>query len=152
MRLTASNAMQSHSGVCEWWNVSILDFPGVWTRRVRDTFRMTEYCLFYRAVLQKRPIILSILLTVATPPHTFTKGDIRINPISIHSHSFTTHNFSRLHIQKKKNCFVFDNGIVTRFFGPWYWQCWYPFTFIYNPELLETSKLTASISPFNLRP
>ena len=26
-----------------------------------------EYCLFYRALLQKRPIILSILLTKATP-------------------------------------------------------------------------------------
>jgi len=26
-----------------------------------------EYCLFYRALLQKKPIILSILLTVATP-------------------------------------------------------------------------------------
>jgi len=28
-----------------------------------------EYCLFYRALLQKRPIILSILLTKATPYH-----------------------------------------------------------------------------------
>ena len=26
-----------------------------------------EYCLFYRALLQKRPTILSIPLTVATP-------------------------------------------------------------------------------------
>jgi len=28
-----------------------------------------EYSLFYRALLQKRPIIQSILLTVATPLH-----------------------------------------------------------------------------------
>ena len=28
-----------------------------------------EYCLFYRALLQKRPVILSILLTKATPYH-----------------------------------------------------------------------------------
>jgi len=29
-----------------------------------------EYSLFYRALLQKRPIILRRLLIVATPPHT----------------------------------------------------------------------------------
>jgi len=28
---------------------------------------LAEYCLFYRALLQKRPIILSILLTESTP-------------------------------------------------------------------------------------
>jgi len=28
---------------------------------------MSKYCLFYRALLQKRPIIVSILLTVAAP-------------------------------------------------------------------------------------
>ena len=30
-----------------------------------------EYHLFYRALLQKRPIILSILLTKATPYHEY---------------------------------------------------------------------------------
>ena len=30
---------------------------------------LAEYRLFYRALLQKRPIILSVLLTVATPYH-----------------------------------------------------------------------------------
>ena len=33
-----------------------------------------EYCLFYRALLQKRLIILSILLTRATPYHNGNKG------------------------------------------------------------------------------
>jgi len=35
-----------------------------------------QYCLFYRSILQKRPIILSILLTVATPcvKHTSDTG------------------------------------------------------------------------------
>ena len=35
-----------------------------------------EYCLFYRSLLQKRPIILSILLTVATPQE-YQKGMLR---------------------------------------------------------------------------
>jgi len=41
-----------------------------WLRSVgsiKSYVSFAEYCLFYRAVLQKRPIILSILLTVATP-------------------------------------------------------------------------------------
>jgi len=42
--------------------------------------------------------------------------DNGIDGVSIHSHSFTTQNYSRHHIQKKKIFFVFDNGIVTDFF------------------------------------
>ena len=35
--------------------------------RPTTRYRGTEYSLFYRALLQKRPVSLSILLTVATP-------------------------------------------------------------------------------------
>jgi len=45
-----------------------------WLRSVRS-FKLqvscTEYCLFYRALLQKKPIILSILLTEATSFYTY---------------------------------------------------------------------------------
>ena len=34
---------------------------------IKLSVSFAEYCLFYRALLQKRPIILSILLTEATP-------------------------------------------------------------------------------------
>ena len=41
-----------------------------WLRSVASIklyFSFAEYCLFYRALLQKRPIIVSILPTEATP-------------------------------------------------------------------------------------
>jgi len=38
-----------------------------------------EYCLFYRSILQKRPIILSILLSSATPYDTLPDVSLRVN-------------------------------------------------------------------------
>ena len=56
-------------GVFVW--VFILTYTAVgWLRSVgsiRLYVSFAEYRLFYRALLQKRPIILSILLTEATP-------------------------------------------------------------------------------------
>ena len=46
-----------------------------------------EYRLFYRALLQKRPIILSILLTVATPYiHPTHTNPIRVFVSCVHIH------------------------------------------------------------------
>ena len=50
-------------------NVTCINAMG-WLRSVGSIklqVSFAEYCLFYRALLQKRPIILSILLTEATP-------------------------------------------------------------------------------------
>ena len=55
-----------------------------WLRSVGSiklSVSFAEYSLFYRALLLKRPIILSILLTVATPyattSHTFALASVR---------------------------------------------------------------------------
>jgi len=52
-----------------------------------------EYCLFYRALLQKRPVILSILLTKATP---------YVNPGFTHAADIMSHNTPK----EKKYCLL----------------------------------------------
>jgi len=61
------NGARGHIYVC---HVRIIYGTMGWLRSVRSKKRyvsFAEYCLFYRALLQKRPIIWSILLTKATP-------------------------------------------------------------------------------------
>ena len=58
--------------------------------RIDENISFAEYCLFYRALLQKRPILLSILLTKATP---YTNMCIQIVGLytrtHIHAHTHT---------------------------------------------------------------
>ena len=64
-------------------------YMGGWLRLVGSIklhISFAEYRLFYRALLQKRPIILSILLTEATPyqiqDHTQHKSTLQTNIIT----------------------------------------------------------------------
>jgi len=65
--LSFSNSQIWVSGI--WWNMGVYSNMG-WLRLVgssKSQVSFAEYRLFYRALLQKRPIILSILLTKSTP-------------------------------------------------------------------------------------
>jgi len=46
---------------------------------IESQVSFAEYCLCYRALLQKRPIILSILLTKATPYQSHTSNATTVN-------------------------------------------------------------------------
>ena len=64
-----------------------------WLRSVGSTklqVSFAEYRLFYRALLRKRPIILSILLTKATPPYT-QRHPVAPNHTFSHTHELHTH-------------------------------------------------------------
>jgi len=50
-----------------------------------------EYCLFYRALLQKRPIILRSLLIVANPCHKINESSNNIRFMHIHTHFVPTY-------------------------------------------------------------
>jgi len=51
--------------ICKHWHMGWLWSVG----SIKLSVFLAEYCLFYRALLQKRPVIWSILLTKATPCH-----------------------------------------------------------------------------------
>ena len=54
---------------------------------IRFQVTFAEYCLFYRSLLQMRPIISSILLTKATP---YVRNDPDLNRLTLYA-SKTTH-------------------------------------------------------------
>jgi len=61
---------QTHKEPCTSFTQTALQYTVGWLRSVGSIkllVSFAEYRLFYRALLQKRPIILSILLTEATP-------------------------------------------------------------------------------------
>ena len=68
-----------------------------------------EYCLFYRALLQKRSVILSILLTKATPyPHTRIKTDKIANDMEFqhtrtHAHTLSLHHSHTLSLSSPRS-------------------------------------------------
>jgi len=53
---------------------------------IKLSVSFAEYCFFYRALLQKRPIILSILLTEATPSHIYVHALFYIICSIIHAY------------------------------------------------------------------
>ena len=74
------------------------------------TVSFAEYRLFYRSLLQKRPIILSILLTVATPyafdiqSHLYTDTTYRYTHTYTCIHAYTNMVIYVIYIQSR--CFL----------------------------------------------
>ena len=61
--LSTHTAVTVCSNALQWHTMGWLRLVG----SIQLLVSFAEYCLFYRTLLQKRPIILSILLTKATP-------------------------------------------------------------------------------------
>jgi len=75
----AENVMQQAVHSQRTWKIYMGWFRLVDSLKLQVSF--AEYRLFYRALLQKSPIILRILLTVATPYRCFTFSE-NVQPVA----------------------------------------------------------------------